>query len=159
MPPIPDSIEMTLLGLTADKPSLGSPTVVNDLLRGLLKLVTELRAEQLQGRRQDILGPIQDEVRRLQDVFYGRDIRYAMTPWFSEKHLGRALVEGAGMEGEAADAVERLLLRMVSEFLDIYLPFENDELPEQELPWRIDALVEFYQAAVMGLPYDQDDET
>lgn len=156
MPPIPDSIEMTRLGLTADKPSLGSPTVVNDLLRGLLKLVTELRVEQLEGKRQDLVAPLQAEARRLQDVFYGRDSSYALTPWFSERHLGRALVDGAGMEGDAADAVERLLLRMISEFLDIYLPFENDELPEQELPWRIDALVEFYQAALMGLPYDQD---
>lgn len=157
MTQIPDSIEMTLLGLTADKPSLGSPVVVDGLLRGLLKMVTELRVEQLEGRRQDLAEPLQAEAKRLQQIFYGRDGSYSMTPWFSERHLGRGLVERAEMGGEASDAVERLMLRMVDEFLDIYLPFENDEIPEEELPWRIDGLVEFYQAAVMGLPYDSGD--
>ena len=51
MPPIPDSIELTRIGLSADKPSLGSPSVVDGLLRGLLKLVTDLRGEQLAGKR------------------------------------------------------------------------------------------------------------
>jgi len=152
---IPDSIEMTKLGLGSDeKPYLGSPSVVEGLLRDALANVILIRERQLSGENLDWKAEISKVAVAMQDIFYGRNDVYRPSPWNSEKHLGVALVDRAGIGGSTVDAVFRLMLNMFGEALTAYSKFEADENGgDDEFVYSIDDLVVKYVSGLVGARY------
>lgn len=155
MAPLPDTHEIARIGLDADKPFLGSPTVVETLLRDLMAQVTTARGAQLADGT-DPMPTLEAAAQRFQTVFYGQDPAYRGSPWNSPRHLGRALVEQAGMGGDREDAVYRLAVRVMAEVARIVAEFEADKLTDQQVQDAIDAAVDLYRGALMGLPVAQE---
>lgn len=153
MAPIPDSNGMFFQGLGLDeKPYLGSPSVVEHILRAALNGLVALRTRQIHGEAVDIVGEVSSIALSLQDVFYGGDPRFRHFPWLSVRHLGKALVEQSGVGGDPGDALERVMLKMCMEFMQAYIDFEsNEDGGDEEFRAETDRLVAFYITTVLGI--------
>jgi hypothetical protein len=147
---IPDSNELFNLGLSGEKPFLGSPGDVDAILRRALKQVTDLRGRQLEGDDHDIVASVDALARSLQDVFYGRSSDYEATTWNRPSGLGQALVTLGKMGGSRDDAAYRLMLRMFREYLKAYLAFEGDEMGDGDFQLEIQRIISFYTTVLIG---------
>ena len=107
MTDLPETNEILNTGLGSGKPYLGSPKIVQAIIREYLHDLSTLRSEQVQ-RGADPVPQIKGMAERLQQVFYGKDDRYQAFAWNRESSLGRALVEDCDIGGDASDAVFRL---------------------------------------------------
>jgi hypothetical protein len=138
--PIPDSEVLFDSGLGGGKPYLGSPAVVDQLLREALHRVTVLRREQLESGADPVPGILQIGA-DLQAVFYGADTRYQASAWNSPKHLGRMLVGQCGIGGDVSDAVARAATRMTRDFITDLVASEQGRMTEAEFQASTDALL------------------
>lgn len=148
MQQIPDSDGLFHAGLSPGVDYLGSPRVVNRILRGALRAIVDFRGRNLAG------GDVAAEAGRiaagLQSIFYGQDAEYQGSHWHRPSGLGRALVERAGIGGDAADAVERLMLRMIAEYGKAYSLFESGVTSYEALIAEGDRIVNFYVRILVG---------
>lgn len=149
--PLPDSEALFDSGLGGGKPYLGSPAVVDQLLRDALHQVTVLRREQLESGADPVPGILQIGA-DLQAVFYGSDTRYQASAWNSPKHLGRMLVGQCGIGGEVDDAVARAATRMVRDFVTDLVANEEDALTDDQLRVSVDDLLQKYTQIFVGAP-------
>lgn len=112
-----------------------------------------LRKRQLQGEDVDVVAEVSSVASSLQDVFYGRDPAFRASRWHSVRHLGVALVELSGVGGDPGDAVERVMLLMISQFMQAYVDFESNESGgDEEFCAETDRIAAFYITAILGLP-------
>jgi hypothetical protein len=153
MPNLPDSTELFRSGLDPDKPYLRSPETVEQQIRTLLSKVVDLRARQL--NQEDV--PIESELQKLaqdfQAIFYGKTEGFsADLRWNRPEMLGYAIAEVAGLGGSRDDAVERLAARLINEFLDLYLQFEEEQIDDEVFKFQSDAMIEPYIYILIGLP-------
>ena len=140
MSSIPDSEALFDSGLGGGKPFLGSPVVVDRLLRDVLHKVTEMRGASLVSGADPQPG-LRQICADLQTVFYGADSRYQASSWNSPEHLGRMLVEQHGIGGDVTDAVARVILRMIRDFVIDLRGYEEDRLTEAQAQASTDALL------------------
>lgn len=153
---IPDTQELLRTGLSNEKPYLGSFSVVEDRVRTLLSEVNDLRAKQIADGATDMQAGLKALCSDFQNTFYGKNPNFIASAWHREDQLGEALVNGAGMGGETGDAVERLAAKIISDYLAFYLPFEAEEIGDEQFQFGIEGVVEFYTHVLLGLPYEAD---
>ncbi len=89
--------------------------------------MVDLRHRQLTGQPVDVVAEVSSIASSLQNVFYGQNPKFSASPWFSVRHLGVALVKRAGVEGDPADAVERVMLKMLGGSIGAYIQYESDK--------------------------------
>lgn len=143
--------EILETGLKPGKPYLGTPSVVEGVIREYLGDLKDLRIRQLEDGS-DTVPAMKDLARRFQAVFYGEDDRYLPYAWNRPNLLGRALVDVCGIGGEVDDAVARLAGRIARDFFRISIDFENDQIDEGELQEKLDALVSLFTKVLLGYP-------
>lgn len=149
---LPETNEMLKTGLTSGKPYLGTPSVVDGILRAYLHKLAQLRASQLQTGAQLEDGLLKAAT-DLQITLYGGDDKYLPSTWNTERLLGRFLVERCQMGGETADAVKRAAIRLASDFYDIIADVE-DGGAEEAAKARIDTLVQTWYRVFTGRPHN-----
>lgn len=147
--PLIDSDALLNSGLGPGKPYLGSPRVVDGVLRDALQRVTAMRAAQLKTGADPVPG-IRELAAELQRVFYGQDPRFLASAWNGPGSLGEALVNQCGIGGEAEDAAERAAIRMVKEFVSDMVSHEHDRLSEPEMQGAVDDLIAKYTRIFVG---------
>lgn len=137
-----------------DKPSLGAPSTVDSILRNIFSMIADGRAAELKGDkgRTEIVRGIEGACSAAQDILYGRDDSYAITPWNSPDHLGAYLVNVVGIGGDTADAVFRVLSNFVTEAVRIVAAHESDRITESGMEAAVDGVLETYGRLLMGLP-------
>lgn len=156
MDKLPDTQELLKTGLSPERAYLGTFTVVEDRVRSLLSAVNDLRAKQNEGKPIDMEAELGALCADFQRTFYGKNPDYLGSAWNREDQLGAALVNGAGIGGETSDAVERLAAKIISDFLGVYLPFEAEEMADEQFAFALEGIVEFYTHVLLGLPYEID---
>lgn len=149
MTDLPETNEILNTGLGSGKPYLGSPKIVQAIIREYLHDLNTLRSEQVQ-RGTDPVPQIKGLAERLQQVFYGKDDRYQAFAWNRETSLGRALVETCDIGGDASDAVFRLGVRMAKEYLRDLVAYENGTLDDAGIQTEIDSLIRRYTLILSG---------
>lgn len=160
MDALPDtSADVLEYGLgTSGKPYLGDLTVAEGVVRGFLAGLLKVRSDVAAGKTVDANATIADAAARLQTTFFGTDQAFAAGPWFSEQHLGRALVEGANLGGDRSDAVVRCGYAMAAELGVIMQAADGGNLSDDDLQFRVDVMVEFWTHVFMGLPVPSADD-
>lgn len=144
MPKLTDSDGLFHQGLTGKDPYLGAPSVVDGLLRGVLKDVTDLRTLVLAGQIVDVKARMHDIASHIQDVFYGRVSGYEKAFFNKPNVLGHMLVTQANMGGEDDDAVFRLITLFINLYSKDYREFEDGKINDGEFQLRIQKLVTEY---------------
>lgn len=156
MDKLPDTQELLKTGLNADKPYLGTFSVVEERVRALLSSVNDLRAKQIGGDAVNMDAELERLCSEFQRTFYGSNPEYLGSAWNREDQLGRALVEDAGIGGDTSDAVKRLAAKIISDYLGVYLPYEEDKADDEQFRFGLEGIVEFYTHVLLGLPYEVD---
>lgn len=150
---IPDSNELFYSGIDPAKPYLRSPDVVERQLRQMLSEVVDVRARQLREESVDVEAKLKRLADDLQAIFYGKNPEFSVDGrWNRPEMLGYAITEICGLGGDRADAVERLGLRLINEFLDAYMRYEDDQIDDEGFQFECDALIETYVQILIGLP-------
>lgn len=147
--PIPDSDALIESGLSAEKPFLGSPSVIDGLLRHVLFDIAAARGAQIE-RGEDVIPVVYQKADELQRVLYGQDPAYQPSAWNSPDHLGRALVEDCGIGGDTGDAVRRATVRMIRDFIIDLAAHEEDRLSEQQMQAAVDDLIAKFTRIFVG---------
>jgi hypothetical protein len=147
---IPDSVELSTFGLSSETRYLGSPSVVEDVLKMYLASINAIRQEQLHGVPIDVQAKVTEQAKRMQSVFYGHSSAFTYTPWFSVDHLGRALVEKAKLGGDRGDAVYRLFLHIACEYLTAYVAFESDRMSDEDFQKVINRILRLYMHVLLA---------
>lgn len=160
MDTIPDtSADVLEYGLGATgKQNLGDPTVAEAVVRDFLASLMKVRGDVAAGKAVEATTALASAAARLQAAFYGEDGAYEVGPWYSERHLGRALVEDANLGGATSDAVIRCGYAMAGELGDIVNELDGGTLSDDGMRFRIDVLVEFWTHVLMGLPVPTADD-
>lgn len=154
---LPDSEELFRLDLEPKLPYLLAPSVVDGVLRDFMAKAMELRGKYLQDESIDVAGKIDTMCQQLQAIFYGKESAYRSSPsWNRPEQLGRYLCETLEMGGNPEDAVRRLGQRIVAELMDAYLPYEADEMTDEQFTASVDFIAEMYAHALCGIPYEVD---
>ncbi|MEW6695499.1 hypothetical protein Tther_02228 [Tepidimonas thermarum] len=148
--PIPDSDALIESGFSTEKPFLGSPSVIEGLLRRVLYDITVARRAQLE-RGEDAIAVMLRKADELQRVLYGQDPAYQAYVWNSPKHLGRFLVERCGIGGDTSDAVNRAAIRMMRDFAFDLVAYEDDRITEQQMQASVDALIDKFTRIFVGI--------
>ena len=146
---LPETNEILRTGLGSGKPYLGSPKVVESIVREYLNDLTTLRTEQVQ-RGADPVSSIDGLAQHMQAVFYGEDETYQPFAWNRETSLGQALLRDCDIGGETSDAVYRLALRMAKEYLGDLVAYENGTVDDDSFQAAIDELVHRYTLILSG---------
>lgn len=146
---IPDSDALIEDGPSTSKPYLGSPAVVDGILRHVLYDITAARRAQLE-QGTDVTPIVLAQAENLQRIFYGQDGSYQAFAWNSPRHLGRALVESAGIGGSTDDAVKRASVRMIRDFVQDMVAHEEGRLAEAQFHAAIDALLSKFTRIFVG---------
>lgn len=146
---IPETNEILNTGLRPGKPYLGSPVVVEDVVREYLADLNEIRTKQVSSGV-DPVPLIQSCADRLQDTFYGKSDRFQVSAWHREKSLGKALVEGAGIGGDTSDAVSRVGLRIAKEFYRDLIAYEDGRIADEAMKSEVNKLVSLYVRVFLG---------
>lgn len=153
MPNLPDSTGLFYGGLDPDKAYLRSPQVAEQQLRTMLSKVIDLRGRQLQEEDVDVEASLKKLAEELQAIFYGQ--RSEFTPdrrWNRPEMLGYAITDVSGLGGSREDAVERLALRLINEFLDLYVQFEDEQIDDEVFKFQAEAMIEPYIYILIGIP-------
>lgn len=148
--PLVDSDALLHAGFGEGQHYLGSPMVVDAILRDALQRVAAMRVAQLKGGPHPADG-IRDLAAELQRIFYGQSQGgYQSSAWNSPDQLGRALVERCWVGGDVSDAAMRAAVRMVKEFVSDLVAHEQDGLTEAEMQTAVDALLSKYTRIFVG---------
>ncbi len=142
--------EILNTGIGGGKPYLGSPVVVQGIIRHYLFDLTSARTSQVQDGSDPVM-----ETRKLatgvQDVFYGKDDRFLSFAWNKPGSLGKFLVERCGIGGEYDDAVFLLALRIAKEHFGNLVMYENDSISDEQMQSSIDDLIKKYTPLLCGM--------
>ena len=154
---IPDTQELAKTGLSTDKPYLGSYSIVDGLVRQLLSAVTDLREQQLAGKLQGVEPQLDALCKQFQATMYGQNPEFLASAWNSPGQLGKALVEEAGIGGDTDDAVARLAAKIISDYLAVYIPFEQEKVSDDDFQFGLETVVETFSHILLGIPLDPAD--
>ena len=146
---IPDSIELFNSNLGEGK-YLGSPVVVDEIIRETLGTVNAMRIRQADGETINTANEIGDLCRGFQEIFYGQVKGYTPSVWHRPSGVGQCLVTYCHIGGTSADAVYRMATRMVKEYVSAYSKFERDEMEDMEFDIEIQRIAEFYTKILVG---------
>ena len=141
--------EILNTGLSTGRPYLGSPKVVEGVLREYLVDLTSLRTAHVE-KGEDMLPHLLGQAKLIQDIFYGADARFLPFAWNKPESLGAALVNECGIGGEISDAVIRVAVRIAKEFLSDLIAFEEGRIDESHMQVSVDELVKRYSAILSG---------
>lgn len=143
--PLPDSDALIEAGPTRGKPYLGSPGVVDQILRhALFDVLAARRAGD------DLVEHVKTKAADLARVFLGQDSSYQASYWNREQGLATALVERCDIGGETSDAVMRLFVRMYREFIEDMASHEHERLSDEQFQQSIGALLVKYTHILIG---------
>ena len=146
---IPEPNTILDTGLGNGLPYLGSPSVVNGIIRQYIKDLTDLRSKAVESG-DDLSDQVADLANKMQDVFYGHDRNYLSSAWHKESSLGQSLVDGSWVGGETHDAAFRACLRMAKEYLTDLISFEDDRISEAQMKASVDDIIARYTAIFTG---------
>ncbi|SCM71539.1 hypothetical protein KL86PLE_100255 [uncultured Pleomorphomonas sp.] len=156
---IPDtSADVLEYGLSADKPYLYSLTVTEQVVRDFFSAIIKARDTVDSNPAADRGALLTAAGEALQSTLYGQNSAYLASPWNSERHLGRALVEQAGLGGSTSDAVLRCSYAMAKQLLDILNDADAGNLSDDNMKFRIDVMIEFWTYCFMGMKVPSGDE-
>lgn len=149
---LPETNEILKTGLTSGKPYLGTPSVVDGIIRDYLHQLAKLRHAQLMDNA-SLEDGLLKAATALQVTLYGGDSKYLPSTWNTERLLGRFLVDRCGIGGETADAVKRAAIHLASEFYDIIAHVEGggDEAGAKR---QVDELVATWYRVFTGRPHN-----
>lgn len=143
--PMPDSSALIDSADLSGRPFLGSPVVVDQILRHALHDVIECR--KVDG---DVVGLVKSKCNELQEIFLGRSNDYHASFWNRETSLGAALVNRSDIGGDTSDAVLRLFVRFFRLFIEDMVSFEQDRISEDDFQKEVDALLRKYTHILIG---------
>lgn len=149
MQSIPETDEILNTGLGSGRPYLGSPKVVDGILREYLSDLVSIRTAQVE-RGDDPVPKIIEIAKGLQSVFYGLDARFQPFAWNKPGSLGAALVNDCGIGGEVDDAVYRLAVRIAKEHLSDLVAYEAGRMDDEHIRQSIDDLLKRYTVILSG---------
>jgi hypothetical protein len=154
---LPDTQELAKTGLSTAKPYLGTYSIVDGLVRQLLSAVTDLREQQLAGKLQGVEPQLDALCKKFQATMYGQSPEFLASAWNSPGQLGKALVEEAGIGGDTDDAVARLAAKIISDYLAVYIPFEQEAASDDDFQFGLETVVETFSHILLGIPLDPAD--
>lgn len=150
---IPEPNEILNTGLEAGKPFLGTPSVMDAVIRKFIHGLTELRVAQIKDGA-DLVDGLMSRAQNLQGILYGNDPHYEAGNFYQERQLGYYLVNPCGMEGETSDAAFRAGIRLARDFYNIMAEHENGQLDETQTHGQVDELIKLWVRILTGRPAD-----
>lgn len=148
---IPETNEILHTGLEAGKPFLGTPSVMEAVIRKYMHDLTALRVAQVKNG-DDLVDGLMALGNKFQSIVYGHDPRYLAGSFYQEAQLGKYLVEACDMGGEVIDAGFRAGIRMARDFFNILAEHEDDTTDAPEAQTQIDELVKLWVRILSGRP-------
>lgn len=145
--------------ITPNKPYLMSLDVMDNLVRGFLIKIADIRAQQNGDKitHEQAVQAISDLTQEYADILEGKNDEYSFQPWNSVDQLGAyisTLFESVPKE----KAIKTYFSHMANVFLrDIIVPVEDDEIVEEAATFRINVLVEDAVKALQGLTNHPDE--
>lgn len=139
--------------IPAGKPYLGSPEVIDSLVRSFLGRVVDVRKQYLQDEipPEDAKTKVLDLAGQYAAVVMGQSEEYGASAWNSPDQLGEFL--SMMLDGVSpADSAEVFFTRMAADLLNqILIPSENEQIDDETGQFRVDVLVEESVNALQGL--------
>lgn len=148
---------------TAQLPALSSLDTMQEVLRSFIATAVARRGDFLdkkitgtEAMQKDI-----EEARVLADLLNGKGPRAAeffVQPWNSPEQMGAALKEMYGLDCTDEEAAFTMVMSMLNEVYGTVDYLLSNDKSVEENGWMIDGIVEMYAYAVLGLPWEQDEE-
>lgn len=145
------------------RPILSSLDTVQELMYSFVAGAVDRRGEFMdhkitatEAMQKDI-----DEAHALADLLNGKGPRAAeffVQPWNSPEQMGAALKETYSLECTDEEAAFTIVMSMLNEVYSTIDYLSANQQPVEENGWMIDGIVEMYAYAVLGLPWEQDEE-
>lgn len=139
--------------IATDKPYLGSPEVIDSLVRSFLGRVIDVRKQYLQ----DEITPKEAEEKVLYlagqyaAIVMGKNDEYGASAWNSPEQLGDFLammLDGVPPE----ESAEAFFVRMAADLLNhVLIPAENEQIDDEAGQFRVDVIIEESVNALQGI--------
>lgn len=144
----------------SDKENLGSPTVIDGLLRGYAGRLIDMRTDvhNETSTVAELKAKIEAEATTLADIFMGKDAHYVPSNWNSPDGLGAYIAANAEGAGSPDDAAKALFLRFAADLMMIAKDHEDEEITDDAAQFRIDALIEDTTNMLQGVSPVEDEE-
>lgn len=144
-----------------DDGSLARPDIVQNLVREFMGKVIDLRASYNAGNLPG--GEVPGKIKALADdyaaIFLGKSKDYEALPWNSVDYLGLHLSKLLKGEETPEEAPCAYFLHIASMLIStIVIPHEEDQIDEETVNFRVDALVDDAVLALLGAPISEADD-
>ncbi|ANB73767.1 hypothetical protein AYM40_16430 [Paraburkholderia phytofirmans OLGA172] len=141
-----------------ERPLLTSVDVVSELIRQAYAKCVARRGEYFAGNAPDAAAQDVTDMRALGELLEGKGdaaSEYAVQPWNSVEQMGEYLKEAYDLQS-ADDAAFTVLLTCLG---NVYRTIDDAEKRKlTDYGWMIDGEIEMATFAVLGLPWETDDE-
>lgn len=141
-----------------DKPLLTSVDVVSELIRAAYAKAIARRGDYFAGNAPDAAAQDVADMRALGELLEGKgdaSSEYTVQPWNSVEQMGEYLKEAYGLQS-ADEAAFTVLLSYLGETYKAIDDAESRKL--DDFQWMIDGVIEMATFAVLGLPWETDEE-
>jgi hypothetical protein len=143
-------------GALSDK-GLNSLSAVDAVIRSFAGKVTQVRADYNADKITD--AQAREEVASLAqeyaDVFMGKSSDYVAQPWNTPEQLGAYLVAVMDGKAEPETAARDFLLYIAAQLLQVMVEHESGKLDDDVAQFRVDALLEDADYALLGIPQQE----
>ena len=136
-------------GFGEDDLFLGSPRVIDDMVRVFLRAVTDANGEYLAGSigAEEVRRRILDAAVPCVEALNGRDPKYKTLPFHSPGGIGAYLLQF----GDFADTKEEAVAELFYNYAFRLLELVNSAQADEALRVGIDAMIEEFASLLMGV--------
>lgn len=137
-------------------PFLAGVDTVSDLLRVFVAGCVDRRGDYLDGKPEasDAMQRDSAEAQALADLLNGggpRSSSFFVQPWNSPAQMGQHLIDTYSLECQPEEAAYCVLMGLLGEVYATVDWLADNDLPVDANAWQIEALVENYTHAILGL--------
>ncbi len=136
-----------------DRPSLGDPDVVLQVVREFSAAVVDVRRRYNLDEltNDDALADVDRLAGQYGDVIMGRDSAYTALPWNSPDQLGAHIDKRLPEAGEDPDPGKALFLALARSLLDVVVAHEDGNLKDGEAKSHVEAGISAVADLILGV--------
>jgi hypothetical protein len=155
--PIADPVALEGVFPSGGKPYLGSPEVVDDLVKGLMGTARDyvrnaMKRVDPEDNRRAMMGKIAET----KSILLGQTDRYSPTPFNTTGEIARYLAGRYGMQDDP-DPLGGILAKIALDTVKLYKSWQLDQISDAECETQLEAIRTEATRDLLGLPNDKAD--
>lgn len=150
----PDGLEF-LLG-DAEKPSLGNPADVAEMVRDFASSAQSIRMRAITGAlsQEAAVSELENLCRKHAAIAYGKDGGWRSAAFNSPEQLGRHIKSVMGLEAEDDEAAFALFMDTAGRLFAAHAAHQGETASDDEVQFQIETALEDAERMILGLPSD-----